>query len=58
MDEHTFLEFYISYFVQVVGGINYMVLFGVVLAMGIGFCKLIDVCFKDFATNLYEYQWH
>lgn len=46
-DEHTFLGYYSSWLVQFLGGLNYMILFGVVLSMEIGFCKFIETCSND-----------
>lgn len=46
-DEHTFFGYYFSWFVQFGGGVSYMAIFGVVLAMEIGFCKFVNVSFND-----------
>lgn len=44
---HKFGGYYMSWIVQFGGGFVYMVIFGIVLAMEIGFCQFISVCSND-----------
>lgn len=44
---HTFSGYYITLLQQSSSGVNYMVLFGVVLYVEIGLCKFPEICYDD-----------
>lgn len=47
MDEHTFVGYYVSWIVQFMGGLDYLILFGVILTMEMEFCQFISICSND-----------